>query len=168
MASSLEGWHKENFDGASKGNPRPLGCGGVIRNNFGEGMAAFSLHLGIQTNHFAEARAACQSVKMAFEMGIKKLWLEGDSKNIIDCIKCLSQPSWTSKNIIEEPHAILDKFECVHITHVFREANPVADWFANEGFKLDKQVTWHLGRNIREEAKCIIDQEKIQGRMTEI
>ena len=158
-----KGWHKENFDGASKGNPGPLGCGRVIRNNFGGGVAAFSLPLGFQTNHFAEASSACQTIKLAFEMGIKKLWLEGDSNNIINCIKHISHPSWTIANIIEEIHAILDKFESVHVTHVFREVNPVADWFTNEVVRLDKLLTWHLGRNLGVEAKSLIELENIQG-----
>ena len=37
-----EGWHKANFDRASKGNPGSLGSGGIIRNEFGEGIATFS------------------------------------------------------------------------------------------------------------------------------
>ena len=78
-------------------------------------------------NHFAEAKATYQSIKLAFDMGIKKLWLEGDSKNIINCINRISQPSWLIAKLIEETRAILDKFECVHITHVFREANPMVD-----------------------------------------
>ena len=41
-----EGWHKEKFDGASKGNPGTLGCKGVIWNNFGGGVVDFSLPLG--------------------------------------------------------------------------------------------------------------------------
>ena len=53
----------------------------------------FSHPLGFQTNHFVEASAACQIVKLAFDMGIKKLWLEGDFNNIIRCIKGITQPS---------------------------------------------------------------------------
>ena len=66
-----EGWHKEKFDGASKGNPGTLGCKGVIWNNFGGGVVDFSLPLGFQTNHFVEASLAFQTAKLAFEMGIK-------------------------------------------------------------------------------------------------
>jgi ribonuclease HI len=108
-----------------------LGCGGIIRNNFGEGVATFFLHLGFQTNHFVEASAACQLVKLAFELGITKLWLEGDSNNIINCINCITQPSWSIANLVEETRTILAKFKSVHITHVFREANLMAYWFAN-------------------------------------
>ena len=53
----------------------------------------FFLSLGFQTNHFTEASATCHVVKLAFEVGIKNLWLEGDSNNIIKCINGKSQSS---------------------------------------------------------------------------
>lgn len=131
-------------------------------------MASFYLPLGIQTNHFAEASVACQVVKLAFELGITKLWLEGDSNNIINCINCITQPSWSIANLVEETRAILDKFESVYVTHVFREANPMVNWFANKGVRLDKLLTWFSRRNILVEAKSLIDLEIIQGIMVEI
>jgi hypothetical protein len=45
-----EGWSKANFESASKGNPSPSRSGKIIRNNFREGVAAFSLPLGFQSN----------------------------------------------------------------------------------------------------------------------
>ncbi len=60
-------------------------------------------------------------------MGIKKLWLEGDSNKIIRCIKGITQPSWTIANLIEETHTFLDNFKCVHVTHVYKEDNPMVD-----------------------------------------
>lgn len=163
-----EGWHKANFDGASKGNPGPSGCGGVIRNCNRDGLVAFSMPLDIQTNHVAKARASCESVKEAYEKGVKNLWLEGDSKDIVDCIKGLTQESWTISNIIEETRDYLSKFEKGHISHVFQEANPMADWLANDGVRQEKKKTWILGKDLPNEAKSIIFQEKILGSTAEI
>lgn len=129
----LEGWHKANFDGASKGNPGSLGCGDIIRNEFGAGIAAFSLPLVFQTNHFAEANAAYHMVKLAFEIGVSNLWLEGDSNNIIKCLIGNSHYSWTISNLIEEMCETLAKFKKVYVTHIFHEVNLMADWFANKG-----------------------------------
>ena len=127
---------------ASKGNPSPLESGVVIRNEFGEGVAVFSLLLGFQTNHFAEASVACHVVKLAFEVGVSNLWLEGDLNNIIKCINGNSHSSWLIENLIEETCETLAKFNRVHITHVFREANPVADWFTNKGVGSNQKMTW--------------------------
>ena len=50
-----EGWYKDNFDGATKGNPRKASVGGVIRNTFGKGIVLLVAPLGTQTNHYVEA-----------------------------------------------------------------------------------------------------------------
>ena len=66
-----ENWHKANFDGAAKGNPGPAGCGGIIRNNSGGGIASISSPIGHQTNHLAEASTARFIVKLALASGIE-------------------------------------------------------------------------------------------------
>ena len=159
----LEGWHKENFDGVEKGNHGPLGCGGIIRNSYGGGVAAFYHPLGYQTNHYAEASVARHTMKLALDMGVKKICLEADSNNIIRCIKGVIQPSWTIANIIKEMFSSLGNFDRIYITYEYREENFMADWFANEAVRRDKVMILNLGRNILEEVKILIELEKIQG-----
>ena len=72
----------------------------------------------IQTNHLAEAKATYEVANLAFDLGFGWLWLEGDSKNIIDYLKSINRPSWTISNIIEGTRAIMDKFERVYVTRV--------------------------------------------------
>lgn len=110
----------------------------------------------------------CHVVKLAFEVGITKLWLEGDSNNIINCINGNSLPSWSIVNLIEETRDTLAKFENIHVTHVFKEANPIADWFSNKGVGSEKLIIWQSGKDILTEAKTLIDLEKIQGCTVEI
>ena len=43
--------------------------------------------LGNQTNYYAEANATVYTTKLALEVGVKHLWMEGVSNNIIRCIK---------------------------------------------------------------------------------
>ena len=71
-------------------------------------------------------------------------------------------------NIIAETRATLTKFEKVHVTHVYREANPVADWFANTGVYAASNMTWHAGIDFSLEAKSLIDHDKIIGRTAQI
>ena len=82
-----EGSHKANFDGAAKGNPGPSGCGGIIRNCHGGGVATLSYPLGNQTNHYVEVSNALHTTKLSLDVGVKKLWLEDYSNIIIRCIK---------------------------------------------------------------------------------
>ena len=131
MSFPLKDWHIANFNGSAKGNPWLAGCRGIIRNSHKVGIAALSYPIRNQTNHFAEASAAYHIVKLAVKVGINNLWLEGDSLNIINCLKGVVPPSWTIQNIIEETCANLGKFKKVYIGHVYKEASPVANWFAN-------------------------------------
>ena len=78
------GWLKANFDGAAKGNLGRVGVGGIIRNEHGKGIVAFVAPIGCQTNHYVEALDSHQIIKLAKDVGVKCLWLERDSKNIID------------------------------------------------------------------------------------
>jgi hypothetical protein len=48
------GYHKMNFDGASKGNPGPAGYGAVIRNNKGEILHIVAGSIGHNTNNATE------------------------------------------------------------------------------------------------------------------
>lgn len=127
-----------------KGSPRPAGCGGIIRNNSGGGIAALSLPLGHQTNHFAEASTTRQIVKLALASGVESLWLEGDSLNIINCINGLTPPSWTIANIIEDLKSDLEKFKKTYISHIYREENAMVDWFTNEAIKRNSAMNWNI------------------------
>ena len=73
-------------------------------------------------------------------MGVKNLWLEGDSYSIIKCIKGVFQLAWTIANIVEEIYITLGKFESVHVSHEYKESNSVANWFTNEVVKKETMM----------------------------
>lgn len=123
----LNDWLKANFDCVAKGNPGLVGCGGVIRNGAGFCTRVVAYTLGIQTNHLAEAMGALQAIKLAYNLGVKMLWLEGDSKNIINCVLGKYQSLWTIKNIIYSARELLQGFDKCHISHHYRETNRCAD-----------------------------------------
>lgn len=158
-----ENWYKANFNGTAKANPSSTGCGGIIRNSSGGGIVALSLPLGHQTNHFVEASAARQIVKLALASGVESLQLEGDSLNIINCINGLTRPSWTIANIIEELRDDLGEFKKTHISHTYCEANMAVDWFANEAVKRNLVMTWHIRDVIRAATMDFLRQDQVQG-----
>ena len=100
---------------------------------------------------------ACNVVKLAFEIGVTNLWLEGDSNNIIKCIIDNSHPSCTIANLIDETHETLAKFNRVHVTHILLEANPVGNKFANIGVDIDQKKTWHPRNCLPLDVKSMID-----------
>ena len=88
------GWIKGNFDGAAKGNPGRAGCGGVLRDQVGNVIDAIIVPIGYSNSHIAEAIAALYTMKLAVELGHPKLWLEGDSLNIINILNNKNSITW--------------------------------------------------------------------------
>lgn len=97
-------------------------------------------------------------------MGIRNICVEGNSNNIIRCIKGELQPSWSISNMVEEICITLSTFERVHVVHEYREANSFADWLANEVVKRNMTNRWITSENISMIAKGLMDLERIQGR----
>ncbi|PPD75176.1 hypothetical protein GOBAR_DD27900 [Gossypium barbadense] len=62
------------FDGASKGNPRPVGAAAVLKTDAG------NVGLGIVTNNAAEYRAIILGLKHALRKGYTNIHVRGDSK----------------------------------------------------------------------------------------
>ena len=155
------GWHKANFDGAAKGNLGEAGNGGVIRNSYGYGIAMVTLPLENQTNHFVEACIVIQTTKLAKDIGVRCLWLEGDSNNIIKCLKGEHYSFWSIKNMVEETKQILLTFERVYVSHEYREENLAANWMANEVVKRDMSYRWTNGDSVPTTFKSMIEIERI-------
>ena len=49
-----EGWIKLNTDGCAAGSMGLAGCGGVVRDSYGEWISRFSRHIGITNSFVAE------------------------------------------------------------------------------------------------------------------
>lgn len=106
-----------------------------------------------QTSHFFEASAALNTLILAKSLNYEKLWLEGDSLNIIKCLKGESEPCWSIENIIMKAREIIASFKEIIIQHAFREQNSVADCLVNIGVYSDSQSIRHkedLNLNIKE------------------
>ena len=124
--------HRLMFDGASRGNPGPCGCGYVIyRNN--EVVAEGGVYLtDNNTNNFAEYMGLCYGLMKASELGVKSLNVEGDSLLVINQVtgtyKVKSDNLKIPYNSILE---LLHHFDRINFQHVKRKYNKVADALAN-------------------------------------
>ena len=133
-------WYKINFDGASKGNPGIPGCGIIIRTMNGDRVDGMAIPIGVQTNNVAEASASLYGLNHAKSLNLKKIWIEGNSLNIINCLNKVNSPSWTINNIIGKVVDLISSFENCVVTHNYRETNQVADWAANVACKSDERL----------------------------
>ena len=122
------------FDGCSKGNPGESGAGAVIYKNNQE-LWCHSVFVGEKTtNNIAEYTGLLIGLSQAVKLGIKTLYVKGDSLLVIQQMK--NEYKVKSKSIKEYfklAKDLSDKFDFIQFTHVYREFNKRADQLSNEG-----------------------------------
>jgi len=124
--------HKLNFDGCSKGNPGLSGAGAVI---YSEGKEIWTgdFFVGVTfTNNHAEYAGLILGLQQAKEMGIKELFVEGDSLLIINQMKGIYKCK--APNLIElhdKAKELERYFDKISYNHVLRSDNKRADYLSN-------------------------------------
>ena len=114
----------------------------MIRNSNGDFVGGMAIPLGCQTNHVAEASAALYGLMYAKDLNLANIWIEGDSLNIINCLKKIYPPSWKISNIITKAGYIINSFQNCIISHNYREENGLADWASNVACCNDQKIIW--------------------------
>lgn len=126
--SPPEGFVKLNVDGSSLGNPGPSGAGGVFRDSGGNVLRGFSYFLGSRTNMEAEASALLEG--MLLSTGYHSLQVEMDSQVLMAMVNGKGRVPWKLWKTISCIQALALGRQ-VTFSHVYREANGVADALAN-------------------------------------
>ena len=120
------------FDGGSRGNPGPSGCGAVIYHNNDEIWSDY-LFLGTkQTNNYAEYMGLIIGLEQALKMNIEEISVEGDSLLVIN--QLTNKFKCKSANLIElnEKASNLSKlFKNIQFNHILRNKNKRADELSN-------------------------------------
>ena len=121
------GYVKLNIDDSSLGNPGHDGAGGVFRDSDGNILAGFSLFLGSRTNMEAEAMALLEGLQSS--ASFHSLQVEMDSQALLNMVNGNGRVPWRLWHTISCIQSlVLDRQ--VIFTHVYREANAVADGLA--------------------------------------
>ncbi|MQM01261.1 hypothetical protein Taro_034013 [Colocasia esculenta] len=122
-----------NVDGASKGNPGLCGGGRrCIRDEHGSVRVAFAHFYNDGTSMIAETRALCDGLRLADFLGLHLSIVYTDSSVLANSFKEGRCPSWRAYRWWWEANARIQRSACT-ITHVYWEANQVADGLANYG-----------------------------------
>jgi ribonuclease HI/exonuclease III len=131
--SSLEDWWLL-FDGASKGNPGEAGGGGILLEPNGSTKLTYAWGLGYASNNQAEFLALWQGINQALKLGINKIKIAGDSKQVIDAIN-LNKPPMDMRlaQLHKKICILLDQIQEYKVYHVLRDLNRDADKEANRG-----------------------------------
>jgi ribonuclease HI len=127
------GWYTLNTDGAAKISDSKAGCGGIVRNDTGNWVEGFAKALGDTTAYMAELWGVFEGLKLAKRRGVTKLDLRIDSEVIVKSLQARKNGSTMGCTLMKKIYKVLEDFQEVRITHVFREANRCADMLANMG-----------------------------------
>ena len=100
------------------------------------------MHVGLATNNMAELVVVRQGLAMVWNMGVKLLQLELDSKVVLNwlTITNLNYPT-NILPLICDCRNLLDQEWEVHMQHVYHEANGCVDVLAKWGTHLRNMIT---------------------------
>ena len=131
---------KIQFDGASKGNPGPMGIGVVLFDD-ARIVGTISERLANNgTNNIAEYTALLRGIKKARELGWKKFSIEGDSELVIKQVKGIYRVRTQHlKELYNQVKQELAKIDSYDIRWIPRERNAEADRLSKEALESGKR-----------------------------
>ncbi|KAG7534372.1 Endonuclease/exonuclease/phosphatase superfamily [Arabidopsis thaliana x Arabidopsis arenosa] len=129
-----DGWVKLNTDGASHGNPGLATAGGVLRDGDGRWIQGFAFNIGFCSATLAELWGVYYGLYLAWERRIPRLQLEVDSEVVVGFLKTGISDTHPLSFLVRLCYGFLLKDWTVRVSHVYREANHLADGLANYAF----------------------------------
>ncbi|KAG7556791.1 Ribonuclease H domain [Arabidopsis suecica] len=130
-------WLKLSTDGASHGNPGPATAGGALRGEDGEWLGGFALNIGICSAPLAELWGVYYGLVIAWERGFRRVELEVDSELVVGFLQAGISDTHLLSFLVRLCHGFISRDWLVRVSHVYREANRLADGLANYVFSLD-------------------------------
>jgi ribonuclease HI len=128
-------------DGGARGNPGPAGYGAVVATPGGRVLAEVAEGIGWATNNVAEYRGVIAGLRLARELGARRVRVRADSLLVVS----QQQGRWKVKNaalkpLFEEAARLAREFERVVWEHVPRGRNRRADELANRAMDTQGRV----------------------------
>ncbi|XP_026410356.1 uncharacterized protein LOC113305550 [Papaver somniferum] len=123
------GFCKLNIDGASDEFHNAC-TSGVIRNDDGSFVAAFSKHIYKNGSNMAELRALKFGSGLAASLQLPSLEVATDSTYVIELVDGSCVIPWFFFNLLKDVHKLYKCFQAISFRHKYREGNFVADKLA--------------------------------------
>lgn len=153
----LTGWIKLNFDGARKVDASIAGVGFFARSSCYTLIAAAGLPvLDCDINQIELIAAWNALVWLYFHFGAVSIWLEGDSKWVVNQLNHPPHPD--DGPLLTDRKIFLSKMQAHFVSHIFREGNSGADLMANCGCFLDTFTLWES--NFPSELVVIVERDR--------
>ncbi|KAF2297118.1 hypothetical protein GH714_017608 [Hevea brasiliensis] len=119
------------------------GGGGVLRDSMGYWIAALLVCLKVCNSKQAELNAFHHGLRMAWDLGFRRLLVELDSRTILDLVsKMEDMPNLRFINLVSQYRELINRSWQVQLVHCYREANKMTDGLAN--FAVTTPMGLHL------------------------
>lgn len=152
-------WIKCNTNGACRGNPGPNTYGFFLRDSREDLIYAESQQIELNTNLEAETEALWRALQHCLNHNFAYIKLETDSMSVKNMIKEKWSVPWETMTKMEEIREFTKQLN-VHLTHIFREANQLADCMANIAFNHDDIVQVHNFNQLASWGRRILNCDK--------
>ncbi|KAK6780041.1 hypothetical protein RDI58_022225 [Solanum bulbocastanum] len=152
-------WVKLNTDGSALNNPGNIGAGGILRNQNGDLLFAFSAPLGEGTNNQAEVEAAIFGLSWCANLNYKNVILEVDSQLLVEWMKDHITASWKVSYQLQKLQQLASKFDQFKCIHTLREANWVADFLAKYSHQIIQPMVYFDSQHLPPLAAAYIQQD---------
>ena len=119
--------------GESQGNPGHAGGGGLIHDHDGKWVKGYMRNIGQATSVAAEFWALRDGLMLAAQLGINHLHVELDAQVVVNLVLSKKAINNSCVALLNDCRYLLEQFQHVKVTHVFREANKCADNLAKAG-----------------------------------
>lgn len=126
-------WVKLDTDGSFRVSSKSTSCGGVLQDDFARWLAGFAANLGSSSSPLAELWGVFYGLHFAEQRGFRKLSLEVDSKVVLDLLLHDIPADHPYFGFIAISKALIVSGWEFKMSHIYREANLVADAMANLG-----------------------------------
>ncbi|CAI0549874.1 unnamed protein product, partial [Linum tenue] len=110
-------------------------AGGVLRDENGRLVRAFSMKLGEASIKRAELEGLVKGLQVAWNEGLRCIMVQTDSQTAIKLIK-ESDNRHPHFLLVQEARRLLALNWQVQLLHIYREGNFIADYLASAGHKL--------------------------------
>ena len=120
-------WMKLNTDGSVIGETGPAGAGGILRDALGNWVAGFTTYLDGCMIDEAESLALIHGLKMAWNLGARKIIVETDSLQAFKWVTGRQEVESSHGNVVSECQAWQKRDWTATINQIFREGNRAAD-----------------------------------------
>lgn len=143
MACTKTSWVKANWDATLNKYFQKMGTSIIIRDSRGEVLAcqAFSLDFNLEPM-MAKCDTLWRNLFLCDELGLDKVSLDGDAKDLIDAILGTEECCFWYGTRIEDIKHFLQQCLSWSIGFIHREGNQVAYLLVKYSLSVTKEIVW--------------------------